>query len=58
MNKDLRNVYIPAYYRRRPHMQTFVELITNENENVINKLCVFVHKSFVIRSHHTYVENV
>jgi len=39
-------------------MQTFVELITNENENVINKLCVIVHKAFVIRYHDTYVENV
>jgi len=32
--------------------------ITNENENVIKKLCVFVHKAFIIRSHPTYVENV
>jgi len=29
--KDLRNFYIPFYYRSRPNMQTFVELITNEN---------------------------
>jgi len=57
MYKDLRNVYIPVYYRSRPNMQKFVELITNENENVIKKLCVFVHKAFIIRSHHTYVEN-
>jgi len=39
-------------------MQKFVELITNKNKNVIKKLCVFVHKAFIIRSHHTYVENV
>jgi len=58
MYKDLRNVYIPVYYRSRPNMQKFVELITNKNENVIKKLCVFVHKAFIIRSHHTYVENV
>ena len=32
MYKDLRNVYIPVYYRSRPNMQKFVELITNENE--------------------------
>jgi len=40
MYKDLRNVYIPFYYRSRPNMQKFVELIKNENENVIKKLCV------------------
>ena len=58
MFKDLRNVCIPFYYRSRPDMQKVVQLITNENENVIKKLCVFVHKAFIIRSHHTYVENV
>jgi len=39
-------------------MQKFEELITNENENFIKKLCVFVHKAFIIRSHHIYVEHV
>ena len=39
-------------------IEVLIELITNENENVIKKLCVFVHKAFIIRSHHTYVENV
>ena len=39
-------------------MQAFIKLITNENEKVIKECCVFIHKAFVIRSHHTYVENV
>jgi len=55
MHKDLRNVYISVYYRSRPNRK---ELITNENENIINTLCVYFHKAFVIRSHHTYVKNI
>ena len=44
--KDLRKKYVKKYYWKNTYMLKFIELITSENETVINKLSMFVNKSF------------
>ena len=47
--KDLRKKYVKKYYWKNTYMLKFIELITSENETVINKLSMFVNKSFDLR---------
>ena len=35
---ELRSKYIPLYYRKRPNMYKFIELITSNNELLIKKI--------------------
>ena len=55
---DLRNAFILQYYRRRPNMQKFIDLLTCENEDIIKNLCMFVYKASITRSNNLYVVNV
>ena len=52
---DLRVKYIPSYYRNRPNMQKFIELMSSENESVLRKLSAFVHAAFLVRYANMYV---
>ena len=44
--EELRKKYIPRYYRIRPNMVRFVELINNTTENTIRNLSMFVYYAF------------
>ena len=46
---EFRKTYIPVYYRRRPNMFKFIELMCNENKQIIKKLSIFIHKAFQLR---------
>ena len=48
--EDLRKLYISKYYRTRPSMHKFIELINTNNKNIMRKLSVFVHKAFDMRN--------
>lgn len=50
---ELRCLHIPRYYRARPSMQKFVNLMTTENIKLLNKLSTFVYKALQKRSHGT-----
>ena len=43
---ELRNQYIPQYYRNRPTMQKCVELLNSDNESLIKKISVYTHMAF------------
>ena len=47
---DIRSKYIPLFYRRRPNMQKFIQLVTSDNENVLRKLSIYVCNAFLVRS--------
>ena len=53
---DLRSKYISNYYRVRHNMAKFVELITSDNEKILKRLSIFIHKAFQIRRE-TYTNN-
>ena len=55
---DIREMYIPLYYRRRPNMHKFVQLINTDNQTLLRKLSIFIYKAFMIRSTNLYVNNV
>lgn len=46
---DLRKKHIPSYYRTRPNMIKFTELINTENKNQIRQLGKFVLDAFELR---------
>ena len=43
---ELRAEYIKRYYWVRPNMPKFIELLKSENKTTINKLSVYIFKSF------------
>ena len=43
---DLRILYINRFYWRNPNIPKFIELISNENSNIIRKLCCYIYKGF------------
>jgi len=49
-NDELRNQHIPHYYRNRPTIQTFVQLLNSENESLIKKISVYTYMAFKIRN--------
>ena len=51
---DLRLVYIPRYYRVRPNMQKFVELLMSERQTLVRNLSVYVYKAFALRNNLVY----
>ena len=48
--QDLRAEYIKRYYWVRPNMPKFIELLKSENKTTINKLSVYIFKSFQKRN--------
>ena len=56
MYTDLRCMYIPLYYRRRPNMQKFVQLATSEKETIVKQLGIYVYKAFLVRSADNYTQ--
>ena len=40
---DLRTQYIPNYYRCRPNMYKFVDLLNVENPTIIKRLVVYIY---------------
>lgn len=47
---DLRCQYIPFYYRRRPSMYKFIEMLTSENAKLLKCLSTFISKAFEVRN--------
>ena len=47
---DIRNRYIPVFYRKHPSMYKLKKLINNENKNIISNLGVFIQKAFYLRN--------
>ena len=47
---DIRNRYIPIFYRNHPGMYKLITLINNENEITIRNLGVFIQKAFELRN--------
>jgi len=43
------------YFRCRPSMNKFVELITTEDESLLRQLSVYIHKAFLIRTVNIYM---
>jgi len=43
---DLRTQYIPHYYRCRPNMYKFIDLLNVENPTIIKRLVVYIYKAF------------
>jgi len=52
---EIRRKYIPMYFRCRPSMDKFVELITTEDELLLRQLSVDIHKAFLIRTENIYM---
>ena len=46
---DLRTIYIPNYYRRRPNMFKLVELFKSENKKIQINLSLHAFKAFKVR---------
>jgi len=55
MYSELRSQYIPFYYRNRPNVIKFIELLKTENKTLLHKLCCYIYKSFIVRASYTYV---
>ena len=51
---DLRCKYIPVYYRLRPYMFIFIELLRTENNYTLTCLNTFICKAFEIRNIYNY----
>ena len=47
--KDIREIYIKRYYRNRPSMFKFLQLLSSSQVNVIN-LCKFIHRAMEMRN--------
>ena len=54
--KDLRTLYIPAYYRNRPNMFKFIELLQSSNNKILFKLSIFIKKAMKVRNNHFNVD--
>lgn len=52
---DLRNLYIPRFYRFRPNMYKLVELFSSNNKKCIRNLSVYVFKAFKRREEYVFV---
>jgi len=52
---DLRRTYIPKYYRSRPNMAKFVELLSCQNTIILKNLSTLIFKAFQVRNLHHYV---
>lgn len=52
--RELRQQYIPRYYRLRPSMYKFVLLMSTENVNLLNRLGNYVYKAFAKRRAMTF----
>ena len=54
---DIRNRYIPIFYRNNPSMYKLMTLINNENKNIIRNLGVFIQEAFELRNsiHYAYI---
>ena len=50
---EIRNNYIPRYYRQRPSMLKTVELFRSENKLILQNLSIFVFKAFELRNKQT-----
>ena len=48
-SNDLRTVYIPNYYKRRPNMFKLVKLVKSENKKIQINLSLYVFKAFKVR---------
>ena len=44
--KDLRTLYIQAYYRNRPNMLNFIDVLQFSSHKILFKLSVFITKSY------------
>ena len=51
---DFRSQYIKKKFWKRPNMLKFIELMTSENQAVLQKLACYVHKSFELRNEMLY----
>ena len=51
---DFRSQYIKKKFWKRPNMLKFIELMTSENQAVLQKLACYVHKSFELRTERLY----
>ena len=47
---DIRNRYIPIFFRNHLSTYTLIPLINNENKNIIRNLGVFIQKAFELRN--------
>ena len=52
---DIRNTLIPTYYRSRPSMFKFIELLNCSNKIVLRKLAIFCLKCFKLREDVLYL---
>ncbi len=48
----IRLIYIRKYYRQRPNMMKFVELINSEHSKTVKNLCNYIYNAFSIRNKH------
>jgi len=55
---DLRCKYIPVYYRLRPNMFKFIELLRTVNTYTLTRLSTFIFKAFEIRNAYNYTYNM
>ena len=51
---DFRSQYIKKKFWKRPNMLKFIELMTSENQAVLQKLACYIHKSFELRNEMLY----
>ena len=51
---DFRSQYIKKKFWKRPNILKFIELMTSENQAVLQKLACYVHKSFELRNEMLY----
>ncbi len=54
MYADIRIKYIRRYYRHRPNMAKFTELIKSENSEIVRNLGMYIFKAFEIRNNNLY----
>ena len=54
MYTELRRKYIAKYYRHRPSMFKFVELINTSNTRYLKNLGAFVYQAFKTRTQQLY----
>ena len=52
--KDIRATYISPYYRSRPNMYKFLELIKSENKHTLQKLAQYIFHAFELRNRILY----
>lgn len=52
---DLRNTFIPRYYRRRPNMFKLIEMFSSNSKRIQRNLSLYVFKAFKVREQYVFM---